>query len=162
MLSEDEQQLSRNLSSPQPAARGWKSHDASASLQTHVIYVEREANKAIDWYWVNKRSKPFFSEIIQEESEMGKPGAIELTVIDANLAGFSFELTLFGQRGVARKETVVNGKSWTAIGRERRQYRLGVGGKVAGEEVAVATVLTVESDETTEILAQLQLHGSEK
>jgi hypothetical protein len=56
---------SKNIEAAGPECLTWNCSDSSASLQELLKYVESESQKAIDWYWRNKRTKSFLSRSTQ-------------------------------------------------------------------------------------------------
>ena len=64
-----------NIHSAEPGALQWKNDNVPDSLDALMNYVEHEANKAIAWYWQNKKWKAFFSRWI-------RLGALLLTAYD--------------------------------------------------------------------------------
>src|SRR5437667_8805756 len=63
---------SKNIQAAPPGSLIWNPADTKKSLLDFLTYVEGEAEKAIDWYWKNKRWKSRLSRFIQF-------GAIALT-----------------------------------------------------------------------------------
>jgi hypothetical protein len=56
---------SNDIEAAGPKCLTWNCADAAASLQDLLTYVEQEAQKAVSWYWRNKRAKAFLSQWIQ-------------------------------------------------------------------------------------------------
>jgi hypothetical protein len=65
MPSDSDKQPTQSLLPSKPGIPVWNADDINASLQAILIYVESEANKSINWYWRNKRSKAIYSQIIR-------------------------------------------------------------------------------------------------
>jgi hypothetical protein len=55
----------KNIEAAGPECLTWNCADHAASLQELLKYVESEAQKAINWYWKNKRPKSFCSRATQ-------------------------------------------------------------------------------------------------
>lgn len=93
----------------------------------------------------------------QAKAAEAKSGAIELTVTDADAAeGFSFDVTVEGEKGPVVKETVRNMKTWVGLAIAPGQYRLLLNARISGKDVAAAKVVVVSPGEKTDISAQLQ------
>jgi hypothetical protein len=77
-----------------------------------------------------------------------KPGAIELTVANADKAdGFSFDVVLEGQSGKSI-DSVSNAMVWTRINTAPGQYKISITAKSKGNAVSTSTVVDVKPGET--------------
>jgi hypothetical protein len=80
----------------------------------------------------------------KEKEAAAKPGAIELTVANADKTdGFNFDVVLEGQSGKFT-DSVSNAHVWTRINAVPGQYKIGINAKSKGSAVSTSTVVDLK------------------
>ena len=65
MSPENKNPEPKNIGPEKPGVPSWNHDDINGSLQAILIYVEREANRSINWYWAHKNPKATLSRFIR-------------------------------------------------------------------------------------------------
>lgn len=116
--------------------------DWATEFQNNMAQMEKDLKSQLDTLkaQVEKNAK--------EKEESSKPGAIELTVTNADKAdGFHFDVILEGgPEKVA--DTVSNAKVWTRIAVAPGQYKMAVNAKVKGSPLGTSAVIDVQAGVT--------------
>ena len=116
--------------------------DWATEFQNNLAQMEKDLKSQLDTLkaQVEKRD--------QEKQDAAKPGAIELTLTNADKTdGFHFEVTLEGATG-RFAESVSNAKVWTRINTAPGQYKVTIDAKAKGSPIATSTVIDVNPGET--------------
>jgi len=116
--------------------------DWATEFQSNLAQMEKDLKAQLD------QLKAQVEKGAQEKQAATKPGAVELTVTNADQTdGFQFEVTLEGQ-AVKLTEAVRGNRVWMHINTPPGLYKVTVTGKAKGADVAISAVVEVKPGET--------------
>jgi hypothetical protein len=116
--------------------------DWATEFQSNMAQMEKDLKSQLD------SLKAQVEKGAKDKEAATKPGAIELTVTNADKTdGFSFDVVLEGQSSRSTG-AVSNAKVWTRIDVFPGLYRLGVNAKAKGNTAATSTIVEVKPGET--------------
>ena len=116
--------------------------DWVSEFQSNMAQMEKDVKTQLDALkaQVDKTSK--------ERDEAARPGAIELTVTNADKTdGFHFEAVLEGKAG-SSTAGVANSKVWALINTLPGQYKITINAMAKGNPVSTSTIFDVKPAET--------------
>ena len=115
--------------------------DWATEFQGNMNQMEKDVKTQLDVL------KAQIDKLAKEREEANRPGAIELTIPNADQTdGFRFDVALEGKSPYAG--SVLNSKVWTNINTSPGQYRITIDAKAKGAPVSTSTVFEVKSGET--------------
>ncbi len=115
--------------------------DWATEFQSNMAQVERDLKAQLD----NLKTQVEKSE--KEKKDVSKPGAIELTLTNAEKTdGFKFDVTLEGASGTF-KESVSNAKIWTRINVAPGQYKIALDAIAQGKNTGISGIVEVKPGE---------------
>jgi SMODS and SLOG-associating 2TM effector domain 2 len=115
--------------------------DWATEFQGNMAQVEKDLKGHLD----NLKAQVEKSE--KEKKDVSKPGAIELTLTNAEKTdGFKFDVTLEGASGTF-KESVSNAKVWTRINVAPGQYKMTLDAIAQGKDTSTSGIVEVKPDE---------------
>jgi hypothetical protein len=116
--------------------------DWATEFQSNIAQMEKDLKVQLDTL------KAQVDKAAKDKEVASKPGAIELTVTNADKTdAFSFDVVLEGQSGKST-DSVSNAMVWTRINVVPGQYKIGINAKSKGNLIATSTVITVNPGET--------------
>lgn len=116
--------------------------DWAAEFQSNMAQMEKDLKVQLDSLKAQVETTAKAKEVAS------KPGAIELTVANADKTdGFSFDVILEGQSGKSM-DAVSNAKVWTRINIVPGQYKITINAKFKGIAASTSTVVVVNPGET--------------
>jgi hypothetical protein len=116
--------------------------DWAAEFQSNMAQMEKDLKVQLD------SMKAQVEKAAKDKEVASKPGAIELTVANADKTdGFSFDVVLEGQSGKST-DSVSNAKVWTRINIVPGQYKVTINAKFTGIAASTSTVVVVNPGET--------------
>lgn len=116
--------------------------DWATEFQSNMAQMEKDLKAQLDSLkaQVDKGAK--------DKEAATKPGAIELTVTNADKTdSFSFDVVLEGQSGKST-DSVSNAKVWTRMNTVPGQYRISINAKSKGNIVSTSTIVDVKPGDT--------------
>jgi conflict system pore-forming effector with SLATT domain len=116
--------------------------DWATEFQSNMAQMEKDLKVQLDSLkaQVDKGAK--------DKEAATKPGAIELTVTNADKTdSFSFDVVLEGQSGKSM-DSVSNAKVWTRINIVPGQYKIGINAKSKGSITSTSTIVDVRPGDT--------------
>src|SRR5262249_40799967 len=106
--------------------------DWATEFQSNMAQMEKDLKTQLD------ALKAQVEKGAKEKEAATKPGAIELTVTNADKTdGFSFDVVLEGQPGKFT-DSISNSKVWTRINTAPGQYRIGIHAKSKGNIISTS------------------------
>jgi hypothetical protein len=125
--------------------------DWAAEFQSNAAQMERDVKTQLD------SLKSQVERISKERLEAARPGAIELTVANADKTdGFRFDVLLEGKTG-AFTGTATSTKTWAKVDVPPGQYRLKIDAKAKGAGVAQEAVIEVKPGEKKDVALALPI-----
>ena len=116
--------------------------DWATEFQNNLAQMEKDLKSQLDTL------KAQVEKSAKETEDATKPGAIELTLTNADKTdGFHFDVTLEGTPGKFA-ESVSNAKVWTRINTAPGQYKVTIDAKAKGSPIATSTIIEVNPGET--------------
>lgn len=116
--------------------------DWASEFQSNMAQMEKDLKAQLD------SLKAQVNKELKEREAATKPGAIELTVTNADKTdGFSFEVVLEGQSGKST-DSVSNALVWTRINAAPGQYRVSINARSKGNVTSTSTIVDVKPGET--------------
>lgn len=116
--------------------------DWATEFQSNLAQMEKDLKAQLD------QLKAQVEKGAKEKEAAAKPGAVELTVTNADKTdAFQYDVLLEGQTSKVT-EPVPNNKVWTRINVTPGQYNITVTGKAQGKPAAISAVVEVKPGET--------------
>jgi uncharacterized coiled-coil protein SlyX len=116
--------------------------DWATEFQSNMAQMEKDLKTQLDTL------KTQVEKAAKEKEDATKPGAIELTVTNAEQTdGFRFDVILEGASGKFA-DSVSSAKVWTRINTPPGQYKVSISAKVKGSGVGTSTVIEVKPADT--------------
>jgi phage host-nuclease inhibitor protein Gam len=116
--------------------------DWATEFQNSMAQMEKDLKAQLD------ALKAQIDKGVKDEQAATKPGAVELTVTNAEKTdGFSFDVVVEGQSGKS-VDSVSNAKVWTRINILPGQYRMGINAKYKGNITSTSLIVDVKSGDT--------------
>jgi hypothetical protein len=123
--------------------------DWAAEFQSNMAQMEKDLKVQLE------ALQSQTDKAAKDRSGAAKPGAIELTVTNADKTDdFSYGVVLEGEAGTS-SDSVSNAMVWTRIKILPGQYKLTVSAKCKGKTVATSTVVDVQPGTTKELSVTL-------
>ncbi len=125
--------------------------DWASEFQSNMAQMEKDLKAQLD------SLKAQVNKEVKDREAATKPGAIELTVTNADKTdGFSFDVVLEGQSGKST-DSVSNAKVWTRINAAPGQYRVSINARSKGNITSTSTIVEVKPGETAKPSVTLPL-----
>ncbi len=119
-----------------------ETNDWATEFQSNIAQMEKDLKVQLD------SLKAQVDKVARDKEAATKPGAIELTVTNADKTdGFSFDVVLEGQSGKS-VDSVTSAMVWTRINIAPGQYKISINAKSKGNITATSTVVDVNPGET--------------
>ena len=116
--------------------------DWATEFQSNIAQMEKDLKVQLD------SLKAQVDKTAKDRVTASKPGAIELTVANADKTdGFGFDVVLEGQSGKST-DSVSNAKVWTRISTVPGQYKISINAKCKGNAISTSTVVDVDPGAT--------------
>jgi conflict system pore-forming effector with SLATT domain len=116
--------------------------DWATEFQSNMAQMEKDLKVQLDTL------KAQMDKATKDKEAATKPGAIELTVTNADKTdGFAFDVVLEGQSGKTA-ESVSNAKVWTRISVLPGQYKVSINARSKGTTISTSTIADVQPGET--------------
>ena len=116
--------------------------DWATEFQSNIAQMEKDLKTQLD------ALKAQIEQGAKDKEAAAKPGAIELTVTNADQTdSFTFDVVLEGQSGKSL-DTVANAKVWTQINIVPAQYKVSIHAKSKGSATSTSTIVDVQPGET--------------
>jgi hypothetical protein len=112
--------------------------DWATEFQSNMAQMEKDLKVQLDTL------KAQMDKATKDKEAATKPGAIELTVTNADETdGFAFDVVLEGQSGKT-EEPVSNAKVWTRISVLPGQYKVSINARSKGNMISTSTIADVQ------------------
>lgn len=116
--------------------------DWATEFQSNMAQMEKDLKAQLD------ALKAQVENSAKAKEDTSKPGAIELTLTNAEKTdGFRFDVTLEGLSGTL-KDVVSNAKVWTRIGVAPGQYKIALQAKVQNQDIGTSSVVEIKPGDT--------------
>jgi conflict system pore-forming effector with SLATT domain len=116
--------------------------DWATEFQSNMAQMEKDLKAQLDSLKVQVEQGA------KDKEAAAKPGAIELTVTNADKTdSFSFDVVSEGQSGKSA-DSVANAKVWTRMNMIPGQYRISINAKSKGNTISASTIVDVKPGDT--------------
>jgi len=125
--------------------------DWATEFQNNMAQMEKDLKSQLDTL------KAEVEKTTKEKEDASKPGAMELTVTNADKTdGFHFDVVLEGASGKVA-DSVSNSKVWAKIAAAPGQYKITVDAKCKGNSFGTSSVIEVKPCETAKASLELPI-----